>query len=173
MANPNNGPIAVSAPGSTLVNASGVGVTFNTRYPFDKLDSTLNESFQIITVFMAVDTPTPDGSIVKYNRTLIYSFAHGYKYVPAPWFLVSLNNFSSTTIGTEGVVLTVNNPDPTVSSGILVINVDSTNVNIYIDKYYNSSVIGAVPPVTIGLFISIRSYIFVNDLAGNDVPSQP
>jgi hypothetical protein len=173
MANPVNGPISASAPQSSLVNATGVGVTFNTRYPFDKLDSTNTKSFQVITLFFSVDPPNPDGTIATYKRTQIYQFAHGYKYVPASWFLVSTDNFA-TTVGAEGVVLNVNNPDPTASSAVLIINVDSTNVTFYIDKYYNAGALGPPPPPSIlGFFVAIRSYVFVNDLLGTDVPSQP
>ena len=42
------GPISVSAPNTSLIGAATKDITFNTKYPFAKLDSTNTVSFQNI-----------------------------------------------------------------------------------------------------------------------------
>lgn len=164
-----NGPIAVSAPGSSLIGANDAELTLSTKYPFFMLDSTNMVSFQIITLFFAHEPPNPDGVISKYQRTLIYSFPHGYKYTPSTWFLVSVNNFK-TALGSEGVYLTGGGGLASASSSVLICTVDATNVNFYIDKYYDSFF--AIPaPMIIGFFVAIRAYVAVQDLMGTSVPS--
>jgi len=170
MANPDNGPIAVSAPGSSLTGALGTDVTFSTRYPFDKIDSTNKNSFQVITLFFAVDPPNPNGTSVKKIRTPIYQFAHGYDYLPSSWFLNSLDNFT-TAVGPEGVIIKGGSSAGTASAAVLAIEADSTNIYFYIDKYYDTSIFDFGIPTILGFFVAIRSYVFVNDLSGTDVPS--
>ena len=162
----NNGPISVSAPGTSLIGASSKDITFNTRYPFAKLDSTNPVSFQVITLFFNTEPPNPSAG--NTNKTLIYSFAHGYNYEPSTWFLVSTDNFSSV-IGTEGVWLFGNSTTFGSAYAILNIEVDTTNVNFYISKFTSTSPV--VNPDIIGYSVSIRSYIFVEDLSGGSVPS--
>ena len=162
----NNGPISVSAPNKNLLGAVGKDITFNTSYPFAKIDSTNNVSFQIINILFLTEPPNPDGSVSTYQRNLIYQFAHGYTYVPSTWFMVSNDNFT-TALGTEGVVLTGNST--VLGAAILIVTVDSTNVNFYVDKYWGG--IGVYKPVILGTSIEIRSYVFVNDLTGTDVPT--
>lgn len=167
----NNGPISSSGPGVSLTTATGQQVTFTTRYPFWMLDSTNSVSFQVITLFFAVDPPNPDGTTTFYQRNLIYSFPHGYNYVPSTWFLVSIDNFQ-TAVGSEGVYLTGGGGLPALSSSVLVITADSKNVNFYIDKYWDTT-IGALPaPSILGFFVEVRAYVAVQDLSGTSVPSQ-
>lgn len=148
----------------------GTDVTFSTRYPFSKIDSTNSNSFQIINIVFLADTPNPDGVSNLTNSTLVYQFAHGYKYVSSSWFLVSINGFVSA-LGTEGVRL-VTALSPLFGTAYFVATVDSTNVNFYINKTWEQST-GFPAPSVLGITLSIRSYVFINDLSGNDVPSQP
>jgi hypothetical protein len=167
-----NGPISVSAPGKTLVGASSSDITFSTRYPFHKLDSTNNVSFQIITVFFNSDTPTPaaGAGLTASNRTLVYQYAHGYKYEPSSWFLVSLDNFT-TILGSEGSWLIGNASGASTAIAKFEVDIDATNVNFYIFKQWTND--GATPaPSVLGYFLTVRSYIFVEDLTGTMVPSQ-
>lgn len=166
-----NGPISVSAPGTSLTTATGKDVIFNTRYPFAKLDSTNKISFQLLRILLAVDTPNPDGVIKTTNSTLIYSFTHGYNYLPAAWFMVSIDGFV-TALGTEGVYLVGGGGLPFSGSAYLVAQVDTNKVNFYINKQYDTAVPGATIPNVAGVALTIRAYIFVNDLSGTDVPSQ-
>lgn len=158
-----NGPIAVSSDGTSLSTATGKNVTFNTKYPFAKLDSTKKDSFQIIQVFLSKDTPNPAAG--SSNSTQIYSYPHGYTYTPATWFLISLDNFA-TTQGQEGSWI-INFPNPGVSTAYFDVTVDATNVNFYIRKV---KPLFASDVSTIGITIYVRAYIFVEDLTGTDVP---
>jgi len=172
----NNGPISVSASGTSLQNASGAQVTFNTRYPFHKLDSTNNSSFKVITILIGVEPPNPVAptSVATYSETLIYSFAHGYTYVPSTWFLISLDNFQ-TTIGPEGNAFLVQGQIPGSTNAILNIRVDATNVNFYITKRWGY-IFGTPDPVApnvVGTTLYVRSYVFVEDLVGNGVSVNP
>lgn len=157
--------------GEVSVNeASGPQILFSSQFPFTKLDSTNIVSFQLITVFFNNEPPNPDGSSSKYQRTLVYQFPHGYTYVPSSWFLATTSNFS-TVLGPEGVTMVQHFISPLVSSAQFVVTVDSTNVNFYIDKYYDTTSFTAPAPNIQGVFLSVRSYVFVNDLTGTDVTS--
>lgn len=176
--------ISVSRQGVSVPRGSGKDITFNTRYPFWKLDSLNPVSFQIITILLNVEPPNPDGAVVFYKRNLIYSFPHGYKYVPSTWFELSIPGFTpfygpgynATTagpfpVGPEGVYIKGGGGLPFVSSAVFIATVDNTNVNFYIDKYFDTTM-GIVPaPNIIGDFLHIRSYVAVNDLSGTDVPT--
>jgi hypothetical protein len=166
-----NGPISVSAPGKTLVGASSSDVTFSTRFPFHKLDSTNPVGFQVLTVFFNSDTPTPPAASghTATNKTLVYQYAHGYKYVSSSWFLISLDNFS-TVLGSEGSWIVGNASG--ISPGIaqFVIEVDATNVTFYVTKSWTNDGVTAAPSV-LGFFVTVRAYIFVEGLAGDSVPT--
>jgi hypothetical protein len=174
----NNGPISASAPGTSLAGANAKNVTFSTRYPFHKLDSTNSNSFEILTIFLSKDTPNPvtPTSTATFSNTLVYSFPHGYTYVPSTWFLISTNNFTTTT-GSEGSIIysSPTSQVPNSTNAILNIQVDATNVYFYVLKQWGY-VFGAAdpnPPTVLGMFVAIRNYIFVEDLLGGSVPSQP
>lgn len=172
----NQGPISVSSPGNSLIGATGKQITFSTRFPFHKLDSTNPNSFEIITLFFNTEPPDPPSNATgtTTSNTLIYKFEHGYTYVPSSWFLISLDNFA-TTIGPEGTQILTIGQIPGSTNAILNVQVDATYVYFYVFKTWGY-VFGTpdpTPPHIIGFSVSIRSYIFVNDLLGGDVPSQP
>ena len=166
-----NGPISVASAGNTLEGTNIKNLTFSTRYPFAKIDSTSTASFQMINIFFSVDTPNPDGTIVKQNSTLVYQFAHGYKYIPSTWFLVSLDGFN-TVLGSEGCYIVGGGGIPYLGSAFLSVQVDATNVYFYVYKQYDSSLPFSAAPTVLGLTTTIRCYVFINDLSGTDVPSQ-
>jgi len=162
----NNGPISVSAPGVDLMGATGDNVIFNTRFPFAKLDSTMPHSFEIINIVFNNEPPNP--SVGGSTRTLIFQYPHGYTYEPSTFFLISLDNFT-TAYGSEGSWLVGNAESSNVSVAKFNIEVDQTNVSMYVDK--QQFVAGASPNVR-GFFISIRAYIFAEDFTATSVPSQ-
>jgi len=170
----NNGPISVSAPGTSLTSASGTNLTFNTRYPFHKLDSTNEKSFQVISIFFNTEPPDPpsNASGTTYSSTVVYSYKHGYNYNPSTWFLISTDNFS-TVLGPEGTQLVTIGNIPGSTNATLNIKVDDTTVYFYIDKQwgYAFGTPDPTPPHVIGFTVSIRAYIFVEDLTGTSVPS--
>lgn len=166
-----NGPISVSAPGKSLIGASASEITFSTRFPFHKLDSTNMVSFEVITLFLAVDTPNPAPPLgfSDTNSTLVHFYPHDYTYVPSSWFLVSLDNFKSVS-GSEGLTVVGNTSGTSKASAQFRVEINDTNVNFYIDKFWlNNGIVS--PPSVLGLFITVRAYIFVEDLSGTGVPS--
>ncbi len=171
----NNGPISVSAPGQSLVGALGQDITFSTRFPFHKLDSTNPVSFQVISILLNHEPPNPPippatPPHFTTSRTLIYSFRHGYNYIPSSWFLISDDNFA-TSNGFEGALLISTGNLFGFTVAVLNVEVDDTNVNIYVDKNWYNYGTPDNPPNIIGTTISIRAYIFVEDLSGNMVPA--
>lgn len=171
-----NGPISVSAPGTSLQGALAKDVTFSTRYPFHKLDSTNPNSFQVISLFFNTEPPDPvmPTSTATFSNTLVYKFAHGYTYVPSTWFLFSVDNFT-TTRGPEGTIFFdgVGAQLPDSTNAIINVSVDNTYVYFYVLKQWGY-VFGTPdpnPPHVIGITLSVRAYIFVNDLLGGDVPT--
>lgn len=169
-----NGPISVSAPGKSLIGAFGQDITFNTKYPFHKLDSTNNNSFQIISIFFNTEPPnpaTPASGATTQARTLVYSFDHGYTYEPSSWFLVSVDNFSNV-LGSEGSWIYGNASGFGSSIAKFEIEVTDTSVNFYVNKYWPNP-FGILPPAPniIGTTVTIRSYVFVEDLTGTMIPS--
>lgn len=166
------GPISVSAPGTSLTTAEGQHITFNTRYPFAKLDSTNTNSFKIITVFFNTEPPNPSPPLgnTASRRTLVYRYAHGYTYQPSTWFLISNNNFTSA-LGPEGVWIVGNASGVSPAIAKFEVDVDATYVNFYVNKTWTNDGING-PPNVIGFFIAVRSYVFVEGLDGTSVPSR-
>lgn len=155
---------------------SNPNVFFSTKLPFHKLDMSKLESFQIINLTFdtePTDPATPSfGDDETNSTTLVHQFAHGYDYVPSTWFLISVDGFTNTK-GPEGTVIFLADTGIIGTTGaIMRIEVDSTYVKFYVDKWWGY-VMGAVdpPPHIQNMVVSIRSYIFVEDLLGNSVPA--
>jgi hypothetical protein len=79
----NQNILTIAAPNTDTRSARGADVFFTTKYPFMKLDTTNEVSFQTISVLFNSEPPQPPA--FSYTNTLIYSFAHGYDYVPSVW----------------------------------------------------------------------------------------
>jgi hypothetical protein len=176
-----NGPISVSAPGKSLRDALGSDITFNTRHPFAKLDTTNKVSFQNINIFFANDPPNPNGTTQTSLVTTVYQFKHGYKYIPALWCIYQRtgfgvqNDFSSTKFGPYGYengTFCVSSASDTAQYAELAFWADETYVYIGINKHYQTDAFHPDPPVNLlGYSLLLRVYAFVNDLSGTDVPS--
>jgi hypothetical protein len=177
-----NGPIVVSAPGKSLQGAVGSDITFNTRWPFAKLDTTNKVSFQNINIFFATDPPNPNGTTVFSQKTVVYTFPHGYKYIPAIWCIFQRNgngdqgDFSVTKYGPYGYengLICVSSTSDFAQSANLTLTADATNIYISVTKNYRTGGGWVDPPVNLsGYSLLVRVYAFVNDLSGTDVPSQ-
>lgn len=175
-----NGPIAVSAPGTSLRGAVGTDITFNTRYPFAKLDSTNKVSFQAINIEFLHDPPNPNGTSVFKLITNIYTFPHGYKYIPAIWCIFNRTagagdqgDLSVTKFGPYGYengLIAVASAADNSNFANLTLAADATNIYIGVNKFYDSLHGAAVNLV--GYALLVRVYAFVNDLSGTDVPKQ-
>lgn len=138
----------------------------NTKWPFAKLDVTNPVSFQNIRIVFNNDVPyNGDGSA---RRTDVYQFKHGAvdpktgkKLVPQFWIL---GKNSNTTPGAQayftggGQIAAITAFSPVVFG----VEVDDTNVYLYVVKYYDN----ITPQNTniAGTILQIRCYIFVEDL---------
>jgi hypothetical protein len=165
-------PILISAPNTDLRTATGTDLVLNTRYPFAKLDSTNKVSFQLINILFLHEPPNPDGLATFFTTVQVYQFPHGYNYIPSTWFLVSTDAMA-TAVGSEGVIFVGGGDTPSFKSAVLDVTVDDANVYFNIDKYYDKRVTDLGAPNVLGMTLTVRAYVFANDLAGGDVPTQP
>lgn len=150
---------SISKDGYDTRSASNEQLLVNSDYPFAKLDTQNNVSFQNIRIFFSRDTPFTAGATVK---TLVYSFAHGYTYVPQVWVLYQ--NQGSTGLGTgfsygyeDSLIL----GNDAFNTATLHIEVDSQNVNVYVIKQTS-----AIPnnPNIASYVLLLRVYVFVDDV---------
>ena len=161
------GVLSISSNGVDVRSAKNSQLVFSDKYPFHKLDKTNSVSFQNIRLYFNNDTPNPSGIGADiYNRTLVYQFKHGYSYIPATWlelFVISglYVNFFYQEYGV--IALTRNFP---YCAAELHYTVDATNVNIYIDKFYDLSGGATTVPTVASISLLIRFYVFVEDLSG-------
>lgn len=153
--------LSVSQTGVDVRTATGDELIFSSQYPFAKLDKTNTVSFQNFTILFNKEPPNPSGSGSK--TTLLYQFAHGYKYVPSTWFLMQHVDGGYTSANPiyqqEGGVITQTNP---ATYAIFTMNVDTQNCYFYITKFSDGT-----HNVTVqGIFLNIRVYVFAGDLSG-------
>lgn len=152
-------------------------LVFNDKYPFHKLDKTKTVSFQNIRLFFNREPPNPSGAGADVGplSTLVYSFPHGYAYTPASWFfiqnLATNNTLQRPAYQQEGGYgsfyggIVLETDAAFFTAAILRITVDATNVNVYIDKYYNNATAFGLPNIA-SFTLLIRAYVFVEDLLG-------
>lgn len=74
--------IIISQPGIAVSNATNSQISLNSRLPFIKLDTQNPKAFQTILLLITTDPPAPVSPATE-NWTTVYSFAHGYKYIPS------------------------------------------------------------------------------------------
>lgn len=172
------GVISVSQNNVDVQQATDKQLVFNDKYPFHKLDKTNTVSFENIRLFFNTEPTNPTGvypTDVGPTTTLVYSFPHGYSYIPATWFLMQEVGTSSVGLspsyqqdlnnGFGALILETNELDFTAAT--LRIVADSTNINFYVDKYWSNP--GGVNPTQAniaGFTLLIRVYVFVEDLLG-------
>ena len=163
----NNGPIVVTTGVAPLGSSAGSQLTFTTKYPFAKLDTTNLKSFQVVSILLTKDVTSP-GSVNSSASTQIAFFPHGYTYIPSTWALVSTDGFQ-TVSGQEESFVYGSNSGVGVSSANLYITADATNIYFTISKFWGGA--DPQPPNLTGLFLTIRLYVFVEDLTGTSVPA--
>lgn len=164
----NLGPISVSKKGLSVNIAGNEDIIFNTRYPFAKIDTTNPVSFQIINIAFFNEPPRPALDSGLNVKTLIYKYAHGYDYIPSTYFLISKNNFQEV-LGAEGSLI-AGNYTAFGQYAAFEVEVDATYIYFYVNVY-DIGIFDSYVTVA-GTNLSIRAYVFVNDLSGTDVPTQ-
>ena len=144
-------------------NASGAqiqDVLLTTKYPLSKIDRTNPVSFSNIHVVFTSNPPI--------GPTLIYRFAHGYKYIPSDWSMIQVNATAPYVPGYvigNGALLAIPGNLPGTYATIYV-EADDTYINYYVNRMYATYDIGGGPvAVTLaGVSIRIRTYVFVQDV---------
>jgi hypothetical protein len=74
--------ILISAPGTSVANASQAQLLMNTSNPFLKIDTQNPVGFQTITLLITTNPPEPVGPSWANTYTTLYKFKHGYDYIP-------------------------------------------------------------------------------------------
>lgn len=76
--------LQVSATGRSVGTATGPQNLLNDSWPLIKLDTTVEESFQTISILFNHEPAQPDpGTFIM--DTLLYSYPHPYTYAPSTW----------------------------------------------------------------------------------------
>jgi hypothetical protein len=125
--------ITISAPGTDVRSATGADVIFTTKYPFAKLDTTNDISFQTISILLNVEPSQP--TALSTTRTLLYSFPHGYKYIPSIWADWQNTSPSTPKPPTPGNTATTYFSFGDDSNGIIIPLAD------------NGTIVGAISPL--------------------------
>jgi hypothetical protein len=157
--------ITVAAQGSNAQTAKGSAVLLSAKYPFEKLDSTNLVSFQNINFIFTHEPPTPatptSSGAPNTNKTLVYSFAHGYNYTPRWWVLIKNNAASPYKLfGYDSTQLAVG--DTADTNAVFTTEVTSTMMNFYVSK--SVGYLATVLPNVQSIPLAIRTYIFVDQL---------
>jgi len=155
--------LKISAPGYDARTATNLQLLLNMTYPIAKLDSTNGVSFRDITLTFATDPPEP--ALDSFNSTIVYSFAHGYSYIPQMWSMITM-----TTPPASRTILQPYNQDYMILASvtpadiaILYIRADATNINYIVEKT-RSSLPGNGPNPLAPCVIKVRTYVFVQDI---------
>ena len=160
--------IKISAKGKDAKAASGTDVFLNVKYPFAKLDVRNPKSFQNINLVFTNDTPEPPADST--SDTLVYSFSHGYSYVPSVWVLVQVAaapplfpNIVYPYFQDRGVCV---DNGTTFYLPYFYTTIVGSNVYFYISKI-RSSLMGNVTTNITGLQLKIRCYVFAEDITSS------
>lgn len=146
--------ILITAPGVDTTNAPTSQVVMNTSNPFIKIDTQNPKGFQSILLLITTD-PTEG------VYTTVYSFAHGYKYVPSLETLFYVSAAPPATLayqtyfqdsGFLAVQSFVNN------YVLLYAVADATNVYIIVDKSHSTA------NLLTGTNVQITTHVFVEDV---------
>jgi len=140
--------------------ATGQDILMNFSNPFMLLDSQKPVSFQNIDITFLNDPPNPDGISNFTQDTTIYTFAHGYTYIPATWLLFLNANNPTFKYGYAGGLIA---SEGAVSGGLLLYKVDATNVYIIVRKFFQTG-FGILPTSIVGKNVKLRLYVFANDI---------
>lgn len=152
--------IRVSAEDQDAFEASGQNLLLTTEYPFAKLDTTNEVSFQ--NVLLTFITNPPEPSVGTSLTTTVYSFAHGYDYIPSAWHLVTIvtpksgTSFDQDYFQDLGIIA----QNTVADSAVFYVDVDATTVYYRVTKNLDTGFGGTANDIT-GMQLRIRSYIFV------------
>lgn len=152
--------VKASIPEKSVTNAPAADIAFTSKYPFHKLDSSKEYSFQNINVYFKSEPPVA-------ARTQIYSFDHGYNYIPATWMMfsvplnASLNSQASPAYGYANSAMRFGAAG---AVGIITMEVDNKQVRLY-STSQDTTAGGIFPQLTIRDYtVVIRLYVFADEI---------
>lgn len=155
--------IVITAPGTDVTGAPTAQVIMDTSKPFLKIDTQTTTGFQTLTLLITTDPPEPVGPATD-AYTVVYKFAHGYKYIPSVETLFFVTNpppgatFTQTYFQDSGQI-----GAHTVDDAVFLYAVtDATYVYFVIDKFNDQSGLGQANLLT-GTNINITTHVFVDD----------
>lgn len=153
--------ILISQPGNDALSGAESKITMNTDHPFIKIDTQNNKGFQTITMLITTDPPEPVGTGTRY--TTIYSFDHGYKYIPSIESLVFVSSpplatsFTQTYFQDSGILAT----HGVLDQAKLYIVPTATTVYFIIAK---TNFGGGSANLLTGTNLQITTHVFVEDI---------
>jgi len=150
--------IRTSKKGENATSSNMSDILMSTRFPFAKIDQTMDESFRTTHITFLNNT-------LNGVSTEIYRFAHGYDYTPQMWGLWEVTwgagiLVSGTFNGYGTIVSTTGIPMASLSYSF-----DDTNVYLYAmwtDPF------GLSPLDFTGTTATLTTYIFADDLSEHD-----
>jgi hypothetical protein len=158
--------IRVSEQSESANNASDAKLFMTTKYPFAKLDTQKTESFQTINLTFLNDPPEPAGTPGNENLdTLVYSFTHGYSYVPMIWtlgyVLVAPAASSYTDRYFQDSALLASNGG--FDGATFYTTFDASKVYFYVRKYKDNA-FGGLANNLLATQLQLRTFVFVEEL---------
>ncbi len=156
--------IAISSPNVNVGSASNSQLLLTSKYPFVKLDTQKPISFQTIFLFFNNDPPEPVGAGTV--NTTVYSFAHGYTYVPRVWGLFQtvakppLTVFNQDYFQDTGIIAQQTIDDQVT----MFVGANATNINIIVSKFNDGA---GNANLLAGASFNITIFTFVDDLTIN------
>jgi hypothetical protein len=158
--------ILISQPGTSVTDAnpSSAKMVMNTAHPFIKIDTQNTNGFLTLTLSIVNDPPEPAG-VATDSYTALYSFMHGYKYIPSPEVLFNVTNFAPGLSGGMAYFLESGFlGGHTVFDGAYLYAVaDATKVYIVCHKYKDAGAGGLSNTLT-GTNVTITTHVFVDDI---------
>jgi len=151
--------IRTSKKGEDATSSDFNDILMSTRYPFAKIDQTIENSFRTTTVTFLNNT-------VNGVKTLIHSFRHGYTYKPQVWGLWNIAwGPGSLVPGSVFNVYGTVSSSTGIPSATIWYEWDETFVYMYAIW---SDPFGFTPLSLVGTVATLTTYIFADDLTSQD-----
>lgn len=156
--------IFITQPGTSVTGAAANKTLMNTSYPFIKIDTQASAGFQTLLMLITNDPPEPSGGAID-KYTVLYQFAHGYKYLPALETLFwdkqpGAGTANAQAYSQDGIFLSTNTA---FDYAYLYAIADATNVYLICHKFLDSASGGSANLLT-GTNVQITIHVFVEDV---------
>lgn len=155
--------INISLPGANATTADIQNLVMNSNYPFYKIDTQNKNGFR--TTFLNFLNDPPEDTTGAYKFTVVYSYPHNYKYIPAIQSLFyakvppSGTGFTQNYFFDQGTIAS----HTAFDEAFFFCYADATNVYFVIRKYQDHAN-GGLPNNLSGAFYQITVYNPVEDV---------